>query len=229
MKKVFIATPAYGGNCSILYMKNMIDLVFALSAAGYNSMFADLSNESLINRARNNLTKKFLDTDADYLLFIDADEGFSAEGVIKMLKEDVDIIGATVPLKEINWDSVKAAAIAGAEDLQRYTGVYNVNATADQTQGIDPNSMFEVNNVGTGLMLIKRHVFEKMIPITESYRSDQSPNKGETVYNFWNIGIFNNRLLSEDFYFCTKWKELGGKIYAAPYVQVTHMGTYPFR
>lgn len=229
MKKVFIATPAYGGNCSILYMRNMIDLVIALSQNGYDSMFYDLSNESLINRARNNLTKKFLDTDSDYLLFIDADQGFNAAGILRMLKEDVDVIGATVPLKEINWKSVKEAILSGQKNIQDFTSVYNVNATEEQVKDLQPNTMFEVNNVGTGLMLIKRHVFEKMIPTTESYFGDQSLNRGEKIYNFWNIGIFNDRLYSEDFYFCAKWKELGGKVYAAPYVGVTHMGTYPFR
>jgi hypothetical protein len=36
-------------------------------------------------------------------------------------------------------------------------------------------------------------------------------------------------LLSEDYQFCKLWKESGGKIYLAPYVRVSHAGTYWFK
>jgi hypothetical protein len=35
--------------------------------------------------------------------------------------------------------------------------------------------------------------------------------------------------LSEDYYFCKKWQELGGKVYAAPWVQISHFGSYEFK
>jgi hypothetical protein len=35
-------------------------------------------------------------------------------------------------------------------------------------------------------------------------------------------------LLSEDYHFCRTWRNNGGKIYAAPWVQLGHVGTYLF-
>jgi hypothetical protein len=35
-------------------------------------------------------------------------------------------------------------------------------------------------------------------------------------------------LLSEDYHFCRKYRELGGEVYAAPWVQVQHAGDYIF-
>jgi hypothetical protein len=230
MSKVLIATPAYGGNCSILYAKCLVDLTFLLQSKGHETSFVDVSNESLINRARNTLTQIFLSKDFDYLLFIDADQGFSAPGVLRMLEEDVDVIGAAVPLKQINWPKVIDAISNGKTDVENYTGVYNVNVVQEQLDAAIPGEKVEVNNVGTGIMLIKRHVFEQMIPITPYYLSNQPINKDTIIYNFWSIEIDEtNRLLSEDYYFCQKWKSLGGKVYVAPYVGVTHMGTYPFK
>ena len=35
-------------------------------------------------------------------------------------------------------------------------------------------------------------------------------------------------LLSEDYYFCRKWREIGGDVWCAPWVKLTHWGTHPF-
>jgi hypothetical protein len=34
--------------------------------------------------------------------------------------------------------------------------------------------------------------------------------------------------LSEDFYFCRQWQKLGNKVYAAPWIHITHAGEYEF-
>jgi hypothetical protein len=71
MAHITIATPMYGGMCSGVYMKSIIELVKALANANHTVNFIDIANESLITRARNLLTEMFLRTNSDYLLFID--------------------------------------------------------------------------------------------------------------------------------------------------------------
>ncbi len=39
----------------------------------------------------------------------------------------------------------------------------------------------------------------------------------------------DGRLLSEDLTFCKRWRDIGGKIYAAPWVRTTHVGPFYFR
>jgi hypothetical protein len=36
------------------------------------------------------------------------------------------------------------------------------------------------------------------------------------------------RLLSEDYHFCYNWRKMGGKVWAAPWCQLSHIGTYAF-
>jgi hypothetical protein len=237
MKSITIATPMYGGICHNSYQKSMFSLMNLLTQKGYRVNYSDLSNESLITRARNTLTEIFLRTGNDYLLFIDADQGFNPEGILKMIEEDVDLIGAAVPMKGINWDRVRSAAKEDKPDLSVFTGVYNVNISTEQKQKLkeNPGSIVEVDYIGTGVMLIKREVFQKLKESTPSYRSDQTDmagvKHGDTVYNFWRTDIDpkSKRLLSEDYNFCNMWKDLGGKIYLAPYVKVVHVGTYWFK
>lgn len=237
MSNILIATPMYGGVCHGSYMKSMISLIDVLRSNGHRINFIDVSNESLINRARNTLTEMFLRTMYDYLLFIDADQGFEPYGVLRMINENLDVVAAPVPMKGINWQNVKTLARAGVEDIENYTAIWNFNGFSEETKAIISKTreqIVEVDNVGTGMILIKREVFEKMKPYVESYRNNQ-PNVGgitvnEGIYNFWDISLDKTgQLLSEDYHFCKLWKKLGGKIYLAPYVRVTHVGTYWFK
>jgi hypothetical protein len=237
MAIVTIATPMYGGMCHGTYAKSVAALIEVLKKNNYQVIFYDLYNESLINRARNTLTEMFLRTRSDYLLFIDADQGFDHNGVLRMIQEDVDIIGAAVPMKAINWERVKSAAKEGRQDLEKVTALYNVNMSLEQKEvlKLNPSEKVEVDYIGTGLLLIKRHVLETLKEHVGSYRSDQSEvggiRFGEAIYDFWKTVVdpVSERLLSEDYNFCKLWKDQGGKIYLAPYTKVVHVGTYWFR
>lgn len=236
MAKIFVATPMYGGVCHGQFAKSLTSLIIKGREKGHDIIFTDLYNESLINRARNTLTELFLRTDYDYLLFIDADQGFDANGVIKMIDEDLDLIGAAVPMKGINWQRVEKAVKDGKTDLSNHTGIYNLNMSIGQKEEFlkNTNAIAEVQYIGTGLMLIKRNVLETLKEFVGSYKSDQlqvgTINKGDRIYDFWKTVVDPEaeRLLSEDYYFCKLWKEQGGKVYLAPYVKVVHAGTYWF-
>jgi hypothetical protein len=237
MAHITIATPMYGGVCTGVFMKSMMQLISNLQNAGHQAVFIDLYNESLITRARNTLTEMFLRTNSNYLLFIDADQGFETQGVVKMINEGVDLVGAAVPMKGINWKRVKKAAQEDKDDLENYTAIYNVNMNKEQKESLrnNPNQLAEVDYMGTGLMLISRNVFETIKKDVRQYRSDQpilgGIKFGEPIYDFWQAILDNDkeRLLSEDYQFCKLWKESGGKIYLAPYIKVTHVGTYWFK
>jgi hypothetical protein len=54
-KKLFVATPMYGGMANGLYIKSILDLQNTMSKYGVEVKFSFLFNESLITRARNYL------------------------------------------------------------------------------------------------------------------------------------------------------------------------------
>ena len=136
MANVMIATPMYGGVCHGSFMKSIIVLFDVLRANGHKVDFIDISNESLIHRARNALTELFLRSNFDYLLFIDADEGFDAPGILRMINENLDIVAAPVPMKGINWPRVKQVALAGVEDVENHTAIWNFNGLTDEAKAI---------------------------------------------------------------------------------------------
>jgi hypothetical protein len=228
---VAIATPMYGGNCKGIYLDGILNLTFALVQKGHQVSFLKIYNESLITRARNNLVKDFLKSNADVLLFIDSDQGFDSAGVIKMIETDKDIIGAIVPMKNINWENVRKAVENGKDNLIEYSGFFNINLPPGENT-FSLAEPVEVENVGTGLMCIKRHVFEEMKDSCKTYAFNTSTGRfdfDDVVHEFFTTEVVDpGILLSEDYYFCRKWKEMGGKVYVAPWVRVTHAGEYIF-
>ena len=91
----------------------------------------------------------------------------------------------------------------------------------------------EIWNGGTGFMLIKRKVFDKLKKKLPSYVNDVNIINGKTqnrIVEYFACAIEDGteRLLSEDYYFCMKARQNGIKVHAAPWVQLGHFGTYLF-
>lgn len=226
-----IATPMYGGNCKGVYLDGLMALTFELAKRGYQVSFSKIYNESLITRARNNLVYEFEQSGADALLFIDADEGFNHLDVISMIEQDKDVIGAIYPMKNINWNNVATAAVQGRDNLADYSGFFAMNLLPGE-QTFKLTEPVPVTEVGTGMLFIKKEVFEMMKPHCPQYMLNTStgafdPAKMVTEYFATSI-TENGILLSEDYHFCRKYRELGGTVYAAPWVRIVHAGEYIF-
>ncbi|CAB4184605.1 hypothetical protein UFOVP1627_16 [uncultured Caudovirales phage] len=236
---IFVATPMYGGQCFGFYTQSILLLNRELNAAGMDVGFSFMFNESLITRARNSLVKSFLDTpEATHLLFIDADIKFFPEQVIPMIAANKDIICGIYPKKEISWPLVRRAIEEGVSDdeLKYHTGSFVVNLVDYSGEVTVPvHEPVEIWNGGTGFMLIKRSVFKKLASKVPSYTNNivdlsKSQEPGIQIKEYFTTSIEEetNILLSEDYHFCKLARKHGIKIWAAPWVQLGHVGTYPF-
>ena len=74
-------------------------------------------------------------------------------------------------------------------------------------------------------MLVKKNVFETLKSKMNTYKSDYGNHQ---TIEYFKTSVKNGELLSEDYELCKDWRELGGKVYAAPYVNITHIGTYEY-
>jgi hypothetical protein len=237
MAKLFVSTPMYGGQCTGFYAQSLIQLNNLLKNTGNDCVMSFMFNESLITRARNALVHGFLKTDCTHLMFIDADIKFNAADIPPMVEADKDIICGIYPKKEINWHTVKSAMDAGVpvDQLKHHTGAFVVNLVEySPTVTVPINQPVEIWNGGTGFMLIKREVFEQLADKVPSYINDVTDLSGSIKqdeikeYFATSIEEGTRRLLSEDYHFCNIWRKAGGKVWAAPWAQLSHIGTYAF-
>jgi len=244
--KLFVATPMYGGMAHGLYIKSSLDLQNVMSKYGIETKFSFLFNESLITRARNYLVDEFLRTDHTHMLFIDSDINYNAKDIVALMALDKDVIGGPYPKKAINWKNVAETARKHPDlppkDLEKVVGEYVFNVVKG-TKQFSVTEPLEVMEIGTGLMMIKRQVFEKM---RESYPNihykpdhvGQANFDGaryihaffDTVIDYKDsiTGGGSDRYLSEDYMFCQMWRKIGGVIYLCPWMKTNHVGTYAF-
>lgn len=236
---LLIATPMYGGLCNGVYALGMMRAVGVFTGAGIPFQYTHLMNESLITRGRNTIANQFLQTDCTHLMFIDADIGFDPTDILKMLQADKDIICGVYPKKEINWVQVSKAVQAGVapDQLHNYTGAFVINLIDDAPSATGfITEPIQIANGGTGFMLIKREVFEKLAETVPEYNNDvftavQDHTQKQVIKEFFATSIdeeSNNRLLSEDYHFCKIARKAGFTVWAAPWAQLTHCGTYNF-
>ena len=237
MTHIFIATPMYGGMCSGFYTQSTLLLQRELGIKNITCTFSFMFNESLITRARNALANQFLKSDATHLMFIDADIRYKPDQVPAMIEADRDIICGIYPKKEINWQLVRQAIANGVPDeqLRHHTGSFVVNLVGYQNEVTVPvNEPVEIWNGGTGFMLIKREVFEKLADKVPSYTNNvvdlSRQMQEEPIKEFFTTSIEEgtNVLLSEDYHFCKLARQHGMKVWAAPWVQLGHLGSYLF-
>jgi hypothetical protein len=194
-----------------------------------------LIGDSLVNRARNNIAGRFLAgipgqdgagnpvlVKHDWLLFLDTDLVFRVEDVEKLyqyaLKKGVGIYAGTYPIKQLKPKVV----------------FNNMPGCAPDEEGI-----VEVREAGTGFMLIHRNVFEQMIEkfkdeITFCVDTGDVTKPDVTSYDFFSVGVYfdpllkRKRFLSEDWYFCQRWRALGGKVLMHSKVSCNHIGVYSY-
>jgi hypothetical protein len=172
-----------------------------------------MTNESLISRARHTLTAKFLNTEGStHLMFIDADIGWEPWHLLVMLNHDKDVVGGLYPMKSL---PVKWCV----------NGIPN----ADQN---DPSGLIEVTKTGTGFLLIKRDVFEKLNahPAVKPFINDigLDPALNPYMKTYFDTAVRENRYYSEDWTFCENWRDIGGQVFVDKRVLLKHTGTYVF-
>jgi hypothetical protein len=234
-RHLLVGTPCYGGNVTHLYMTSIMQLQKLCLVRGIPFQVQLLSGDALITRARNSIVTQFLDNaSATHLMFIDADIGFDAEAVFRMLDFDQDLVGGIYPAKNVDWDKVQANADKKHPNLRAASMNYVVGFENRQ-QIASVGTFAKARYLGNGFMLIKRRVFELMKEKYPHLRYEKinaspdvqrgSPNR----YAFFECVIDDEGFyLPEDYTFCKRWTDIGGEMWADTSSKLTHLGPYAF-
>lgn len=160
-----------------------------------NNLFTAITNSRIrtkvvwpsaqtVDNNRNQIVRRFLDTDFSHLLMID-DDTVPPPNILELLNYDKDIIAAPVT----QW-----------HENDMYWVIMDWVAEEQAFRQVPPdrrNGLQKVDGVGTGCILIKRGVLESV----------QKPF--ERLWDQYGI-----QALGQDFYFCRKATELGFEVWA---------------
>lgn len=203
---LLICTPMYGGNCQYGYFHSALKLTEFLIREDIPYDFYTMYNESAVHRARNQCVKAFLATDFEFMMFIDGDIEFTITDVANLwnLIHSDPTIGVATGLYRMKRDNAEFAAWKGGKLL---------------TVEDDYNEPFEVDYAGTGFMLIRRDIIQKLC--TEENKYEGKDGEMHQVFRF---PLHEGIELSEDYAFCLDVRNMGYKVVMDPAVRLGHWG-----
>jgi hypothetical protein len=209
---IHFGIPCYGGQITEPCFTSFLRFILTASKIGLQWSLDTMVNESLVTRARNNLMAKMMTNEAaTHFMFIDADIRFQPESIPMMIAQDKDVIGGLYPKK--------ALPISYVINVQPGTQIIN--------------DLFKVDTMGTGFMMFKREVYEKLIEAHPETKYVDDVGLGKqyepNMYSIFDTVIDEKgHYLSEDWTFCRRWQAIGGEIYAHAKVLLNHSGHYEF-
>ena len=159
--EVFIATPAYDEWICMEYCSSLFETGVLCAAAGIAVSHAIAPGNPFLDLARNALVDRFLASEATDLLFVDADVGWDAKTVTRVLSHPQEVVGGLVPKRDAKCeDSFHQNALTGV---------------------VSKEGLFQAKEIPTAFLRIKRSAFEKLSK--PYFRTGSSKSDfGEDIY-----------------------------------------------
>ena len=210
---VMIAVPSYTGQVHIATMRSIIsDVARLMSRGDYVTIVDDIGAADIYDiRAR--LVARFLSTEATHLMMVDNDVAWAPGGICRLVDHDLDCVAAIYPKRTLP-----------PQYCMRFV---------DDKEGLvqDPNTgLIEVAGISAGFLCMGRSMLKRMV---EHYRND--PVAGvyirddQEIVGIWDIYRTGTQKLGEDYSFCQRWRDIGGRIWIDPTIQMAHIGFHGFK
>lgn len=199
---IYIGIPSRTGAFHWTTVMGLLNVERHAATAGLGTGIDVVAHDAFIGRARNVIAKRFLESPATDLIFIDDDVGFKLDDFKKIMAPDVDICLGLYCMKD---DQLRFPAL-----------MYNPDIRHEQYP-----SLVKLQYGPTGFMRIKRRVFEVM---KERWPDEWYEDKNGRVHDFFPHGRIGNFFVGEDIKFCERAINCGFDIWAAQGTRLSHTG-----
>ncbi len=205
---VMVAIPAYSGQIHLGTMRSLFTDLLALQARGDQFTVQDECGNALIADARALIVAKFLASEADILVFVDSDVCWEAGALLRLVDAPVDMVAGIYPQRR---------------DPPQYC-VKWVNKP--ELRAV--NGLLDVVGVPAGFLKLSRAQLEKMVvrySESEFYAEMAPDKKAWALFADYRVGT---QKMGEDYAFCQRWIDMGGKVWVDPEIKMGHIGYKTF-
>lgn len=213
-KHVYIAMPTFTGKPKIETFHCMLDLQEGLNKLGWTAAWKFTTRDSMIFRSRNLFAADFYyNKEYTDLIMLDDDIWWENGAVIRLLSHDVDVVAGAYPKRQEGDIQFPIKTLPPA-----------------YATGPDANGLLEVDKVATGFLRMSRNCIDSMIA---HYGDELAYNEGILSQGkAWALFWFNlvpspkggKDLMGEDFSFCQRWRDMGGKVHLDTLLRFKHYG-----
>ena len=200
---IYIGIPSRTGAFHWTTVMGLLNVERHCGSVGMGTGIDVVAHDAFIGRARNVIAKRFLESPATDLVFIDDDVGFKLDDFKLIMRPDVDICMGLYRMKD---DQVKFPALM-YDPIERHP---------------DHPELIKLQYGPTGFMRIKRNVFERM---QEEWPTEWYEDKNGKVQDFFPHGRIGNFFVGEDIKFCERAIRCGFNIWATQGTRLKHTGS----
>jgi hypothetical protein len=235
MTKLYIAIPTHSNMITVDTALSLLALERHLPAHGIETQTA-FHASSMISHLRNTIIAHFLADDATHVLMLDSDQGVPPDLVGRMIAFNKPLVGVIYPRRNYNFNQVRFPYTSQTPERFFAQALRFVGDLMPDEQGEIEiiNGFARAKNIGTGAMLIRRDVIEKLITHYPDLFGAGFPDEAEyEILARHNWGFFNpytkqfeTENSGEDVAFCNRWTQIGGEIWADVATNTTHIGRH---
>jgi len=150
-----------------------------------------------IEISRNELVKRALEVNPDYILFLDADHSFESNLFYRLYEKQKDIVSA------LTFQKVRP--------FYPHARIKNKQGKFELLKKWEKNELLKIDGVGMACILLKADVFRKIPEPWFEFITNDTDRKGKLEYG-------------EDIWFCKKLEEKGYDIWLDTSTIVRHIG-----
>jgi hypothetical protein len=215
-RKIWVALPCYGGTVETATCRSLLhDMLQLIMRGDQVYLFTELGHADIYLLRAQIVTRFLEDPDATDLVMIDSDVSWQANGLLDLLDHPVDLVCGAYPKRDIK--------------LQ-----FPLRELPDGILADTGSGLAEVAGMPGGFMKCSRAMLEKM---TDHYAdtltfADRYMPQGKCVrlfdpYHFTGPDGMRHAL-SEDYSFCQRWRDMGGKVFCDVMITMGHVGKYEY-
>ncbi len=235
--KLAVWTPSLTGTFNVGYVNSILKMQVEAQRVGGKFSWGVVPGISILPVARNRSVVEFLKGDATHFMFLDSDVGVNAQDVMVCVLSGLEF--TALPYSRRAFDPARALSIIqGTPGIEPKSIASILARPAFEFHGTEPKEIdpaiselgFVVcDRVGTGAMILRREVFEKMAPIVDEYLDLMNEEQENiTTKNFFGYSRKEGYFIGEDWTFCDQWTSLGEKIYLKVDAKTSHEGSIQY-
>jgi len=219
-RSVMICTPI-ARNPVWEYTAALASSLLYLQEQGIRVTFEFVVGNSVVHKARNELVAHFLKSDFTDLLFIDDDMQWAPESILRLLSSPQLLIGGAGRMRVNKPNSDPA--------VWCWRPLKDVAGQLIQ----DDMGAIEVRGFGAAFMLINRRVFAEMVLARPEWKrrgmADWPQDVRDHYFEFFPASECDEfGELSEDYGFCHRWRQIGGRVWVDPTIRLGHVGAFNY-
>ncbi len=215
-------------------LSSLVRTTNALNAHDIKVTFVSLSYAE-VAVSRNALVDDFLRSERSHCLFVDDDMEFDPQVIGDMISIEKPFVGAFSPRRQLNLEKF-AKAYAKAEkagvDDPVNVALARTNTFVGVPKGPTEHRFVEAEQVGAGLLLLRRDVFETLDKADATIPDVLHPKTAKPIRGYFDRVYLDSKraYLSEDHSLCYRWRNtVKDKIYAFTGRGIVHHGNFAYR